>query len=122
MFTDIIVFLTIYFRLFFILHNYERVMWGIDIVIYAGIAFASTVQIEPCDLSCIQIVVFDFHAETLELLNICYLVTGRKEFNKPTVNEATRHILPSIWEFSLEIKVIPELEISISFKSLGELL
>jgi hypothetical protein len=97
-------------------------MRRVDIVIHTGIALAAAVKVEVGDLPCVQVDVFDVHAEALQLLHASDLVTCCEELYQPAVDELAWLIISGVGNLSLEVEVVPELEVCVSFEGLGELL
>jgi hypothetical protein len=111
-----------FLHLLLVKHDSEGVMGSIDIVIYTGVPLAAAIQVEVSNLSCIQVDVFDIHAEILEFFKLADLISGCEELYQPSVDKFARHIFSGVRVFPLKVEVVPELEMSVSLEGFRELL
>lgn len=97
-------------------------MRSVDIVINTGVPLAASIQVKVSNFSSIQVYVFDIHAEVLQFLDLGDLISGCEELYQPSVDKFAGHIFSGTGSFSLEVEVVPELEMGVSLERFGELL
>lgn len=96
-------------------------MRPIYLSILQTVGLAPSHKIEHGSSASLKIHILNWDTNLLNFQLISHIFLSCEKFSQPSINLRSRHVLFGIGVFSLLVKIIPELKVSVSFESFNKL-